>query len=102
MTTSADLVKAMLAFGHDSPGDREFTIRENREDGELVAIVGPTQEELGRVMAAGPAMKLALEAVADWYRNGGPGKSDPPMDLVQTALDLTKQPVCQAGGQGGV
>ncbi len=39
MVTKTDIAKVLLKFGHDSPADREFAIRENRENGELVAIV---------------------------------------------------------------
>lgn len=88
MTTKADLAKTLLRFVRDSAADREFVIRENRENGELIAIVAPMHEELGRTMAAAPAMELALEAVSEWYRNGGPDVSDPPMDLVHAALGL--------------
>ena len=90
MTTKTDIAKVLLKFGHDSPADREFAIRENRENGELVAIVSPLQEERGRIMAAAPAMKLALEAVSEWYYGGGPDVTDPPMDLVNLALGLAE------------
>jgi len=85
MTSKEGLAKTLLSFGRDSAADREFAIREN---GELVAIVGPLHETLGRKMAAVLAMELALEAVSEWYRNGGPNVSDPPMDLVYAALGL--------------
>jgi SOS-response transcriptional repressor LexA len=96
-----DMARVMLEFHPTTvPGSLSAgTILDTHAGHRLVvASVTAECESFGQTLAAAPAMRIALEAVSEWYRSGGPDVSDPPMDMVHAALGLAHRQAKESRG----
>jgi SOS-response transcriptional repressor LexA len=93
-TGMEDMARVMLEFYHTAvPGSLIAGTILDLHAGHRLVVASVTEEckGLGHMLAAAPAMRVALEAVSEWYRSGGPDVSDPPMDMVHAALGMAER-----------